>query len=91
MSVYAMPPPPDWSELYRLAITETDVRDLAKRITDAHRAIIERIEATATEPRGEEQQRMNDALHGLHMLQKEFESRQQAYGEVRSGPQGRVG
>jgi hypothetical protein len=91
MSVHAMPPAPDWNELYRLAITETDMRNLAKRITDAHRAIMERIEATAAEPRGEEQQRMNDALHGLLMLQKEFESRLQVYGEVRSGPQGRVG
>lgn len=91
MSVHAMPPTPDWNELYRLAITETDIRNLAKRITDAHRAILERMEATATEPRGEEQQRMNDALHGLLMLQKEFESRLQAYGELRSGPQGRVG
>jgi hypothetical protein len=91
MSVYAMSPTPDWNELYRLAITETDVRKLAKRIADAHRAIMERIEATATDPRGEEQQRINDALHDLHMLQKEFESRLQAYGEPRSGPQSRVG
>ena len=52
---------------------------------------MERMEATATEARGEEQQRMNDAHHGLLMLQKEFESRLQAYGELRSGPQGRVG
>ncbi|MBZ5614658.1 MAG: hypothetical protein LAO23_11665 [Acidobacteriia bacterium] len=86
-----MPPAPDWNELYRLAITETDVRNLAMRIADAHRAIMEGMEATATEARGEEQQRMNDALHGLLMLQKEFESRLQAYGELRNGPQGRVG
>jgi hypothetical protein len=91
MSVHAMPPTPDWNELYRLAITETDFRNLAKRITDARRAIMERMEATATEPGGEEQQKMNDALHGLHLLQKEFESRLQTYGELRCGPQGRVG
>jgi hypothetical protein len=87
MSAYAMPPTPDWNELYRLAISETDVRNLPKRMADAHRAIMERIEATAAKPLGSEQQRINDALHGLRELQQEFESRMQEYGEIRRGPQ----
>jgi hypothetical protein len=52
---------------------------------------MERIEATSRKPLGEEQQRMNDALHGLRILQQEFESRLQVYGEIRPGPQGQVG
>lgn len=90
MSANATPPTPDWNELCRLAITETDVRHLPKRMADAHRAIMERIEATATKPHGEEQQRINDALHGLRMLQQEFESRLQEYGEIRRGPQSQL-
>jgi hypothetical protein len=86
-----MPPTPDWNELYRLAITETDVRNLPKRMADAHRAIMERIEATAAKPLGNEQhneqQRIDDALHGLRVLQQEFESCLQEYGEIRRGPQ----
>jgi hypothetical protein len=87
MTVHAMPPTPDWNELYRLAITETDVRNLPKRMADAHRAIMERMEAIAAKPLGDEQQRINDALHGLRLLQQEFESRLQEYGEIRGGPQ----
>ena len=86
MTAHAMLPAPDWNELYRLAVTETDVRHLPKRIADAHRAIMERIEATAAKPRSEEQQMMNDALHGLRVLQQEFESHLQEYGELRRGP-----
>jgi regulator of protease activity HflC (stomatin/prohibitin superfamily) len=90
MTAHAMPPTPDWNELYRLAITETDVRHLPKRIADAHRAIMERIEATAREPLGNEQQRINDALHGLRVLQQEFENRLQEYGEIRRSPQSQL-
>jgi hypothetical protein len=75
MSVYVMSPAPDWKDRYRLAITETDLSILPKRLADAHRATKERIEARAAQPRGEELQRIKGALHGLRLLQKEFESR----------------
>jgi hypothetical protein len=91
MTAHATLPFPDWNELYRLATTETDFRKLQQRIADAHRAILERIEATAARPCAEEQQRLNDALRGLRLLQQEFESNLQQYGEIRRGPESRVG
>src|SRR5260370_24527128 len=90
MSVHAMPPTPDWNEVYRLAITETDVRNLPKRMADAHRAIMERVEATAAKLLGNEQQRIDYALHGLRVLQPEFENRPQEYRGIRRVPQSQL-
>lgn len=94
MSANATPPAPDWNELYRPAITEAGVRHLPKRMADAQRAIMERIEAAATKPHGEEERRIDDALHGLRMglrmLQQEFESRLQEHGGIRRGPQSQL-
>lgn len=86
MIIYGTPHPVDWHELYRLALTETAPRNLPKRIADAHAAIMDRIKVTAATPRDWEQQMMDDALHGLRVLQEEFESRLQEYGDLRNVP-----
>jgi hypothetical protein len=91
MTVQAMPSTPDWNELYRLAITEIDFRQLPKRIASAQNAIVERIAATVTEPCSDEQQMMCDALNGLRVLQKAFENHLQQFGEPGRGAKERVG
>ena len=47
---------------------------------------MDRIKVTAATPRDQEQQMMDDALHGLRVLQEEFESRLQEYGDPPNVP-----
>jgi len=77
--------PPDWTELYQLALLELDFTRLAQRIYDARNAILDRIEETNTKPFPyDERQQLTDALNGLRVIQLERESRMQKYGEPRA-------
>jgi hypothetical protein len=71
MSTNGAPRPQDWTELYQLAMLETDPAKLAPLITDAHRAILDRIQETLTKPISAEHERLSDALTGLRTLRQE--------------------
>ena len=78
------PRPPDWTELYQLAVTQLDPAKLQQRVADARNAILDRIEETHTKPFPcEERQQLTDALNGLRVIQQEYESRIQS-GESRT-------
>ena len=75
------PRPPDWTELYQLAVIELDPTKLRQRVTDARNAILDRVEETHTKPFPyQERQQLNDALNGLRVIQQEYERREQRYG-----------
>jgi hypothetical protein len=75
------PRPPDWTELYQLAVIELDPTKLRQRVTDARNAILGRVEETHTKPFPyQERQQLNDALNGLRVIQQEYERREQRYG-----------
>ena len=74
MSTNGTPQPQDWKELYQLAMLETDPAKLSPLIADAHKAILDRIQETLTKPVSPEQQRLSDALSGLHTLRQEVNS-----------------
>jgi hypothetical protein len=75
------PRPPDWTELYKLALTELDPTKLRQRVVDARNAILDRVEETQTKPSPyQERQQLNDALNGLRVIQQEYERREQRYG-----------
>ena len=77
--------PPDWTELYQLALLELDFTRLEQRIYDARNAILDRIEETNTKPFPyDERQQLTDALNGLRIIQLERESRMQRDGEPRA-------
>jgi hypothetical protein len=50
MTAAGAPRPPDWTELYQLAVMEFDPTRLVQRISDARNAILDRIEETHTKP-----------------------------------------
>jgi len=74
MSTDGTPRPQDWKELYQLAMLETDPAKLAPLITDAHKAILDRIQETLTKPISAEHERLSDALSGLRTLRQEVNS-----------------
>lgn len=90
MTTAGTPGPPHWKELYQLAILEPDPAKLPQRIADARIAVLNRIADTLTNPGLGEQQLLNDALNGLHVLRQEFDRRLQRYGELRAQPSSAV-
>ena len=74
MSTNSAPRPQDWKELYQLAMLEIDPAKLSPLITDAHKAILDRIQETLTKPLSAETERLGDALNGLRTLREEVNS-----------------
>ena len=75
------PRPPDWIELYQLAVTEPDPTKLRQLVADARNAILDRVEETHTKPFPyQERQKLNDALNDLRVIQQECERREQRCG-----------
>ena len=84
MSTDGTPRPPDWTQLYQLAVLESDPTRLPQRISDARNAILDRIEETLTKPYPyQERQQLTDALNGLRVVQQECESLLHRCGESR--------
>jgi hypothetical protein len=71
--------PRDWKTLYQLAILELDPMKLLGRIYEARLAIIDQLEVRPYS----EQQELNDALSGLHVIYQEYERKVQRFGEQR--------
>ena len=65
--------PPDWKDLYQLAILEMDPAKLPQRIEDARNAVLDRLEGSLSRRDYDEHQELNDALNGLRVLRKECE------------------
>jgi len=84
MTTAGTPCPPDWKQLYQLALVELDPVKLTQRIADARVAVLNRIEDTLKNPGTGEQQMLNDALNGLRVLRQEYDHRLQRYGEPRA-------
>jgi hypothetical protein len=59
----------DWKELYQKAVLETDPAKMPQRITEAHKAILDRIEELLTNPTQGEHRALDIALRRLSMLQ----------------------
>jgi len=79
------PRPADWTELYQLAVLESDPTRLPQRISEARTAILDRIEETLTKPYPyQERQQLTDALNSLRAVQQEYEGRIRRYGEPRT-------
>jgi hypothetical protein len=74
MSTNGTPRPRGWIDLYELAMLETDPAKLAPLIADAHKAILDRIQETLTNPLSAERERLSDALNGLRTLRQEVNS-----------------
>jgi hypothetical protein len=74
MSTNGTPRPRGRKELYELAMLETDPAKLSPLIADAHKAILDRIQATLTKPVSAERERLSDALNGLRTLRHEVNS-----------------
>jgi hypothetical protein len=60
----------DWKELYQCAMRETDAAKMPQRITDANRAILERIEELLTNPTQGEHRELDIALRRLRAKKK---------------------
>ena len=60
---------PDWKELYQSAMLETDLATMPQRITEANRAILDRIEELLTNPTQGEHRALDIALRRLRVLQ----------------------
>jgi hypothetical protein len=61
---------PQWKKPYEAAILELDPTKLPRRISEAHQAILNRIEELLTRPSDSEQHALNDALRNLRILRK---------------------
>jgi len=83
MNTDGAPRPPDWKELYRLAVIEVDTANLGQRISDARNAILDRLQENHTNAHYMERQELTDALNGLSVLQREHVTIQ-AVGERRA-------
>jgi hypothetical protein len=84
MSTDGAPRPPDWRDLYQLAVIELDPAKLTQRISEARGVILDRIQETLAKPSHyDERQQLSDALNGLRVLQQEHQHRIQQYGEPR--------
>jgi hypothetical protein len=74
----------EWHELYRLAMAERDPSKLTLRISEARKAIFDRIEQAFADPcKSKEREQLTDALNGLRTIQEQYESRIQRFGEPR--------
>ena len=67
---------PDWQAEYKAAMLELDHAKLSERVALARNAIAERLNVLAQDHIGalDERQAISDALNGLAMLEREFES-----------------
>ena len=61
---------PQWKTPYEAAILELDPNKLQQRISEAHQAILDRVEQLRTRPSDREQQALDDALRNLRVLRK---------------------
>src|SRR5437667_12467249 len=85
MTTVGTPRPPDWKDLYQLAVIELDPAKLSHRISDARNAILDRIQETiSVAAHYRERQELTDALNGLRLLRQEYERRVQQFGEPRT-------
>lgn len=92
MTTDGVPRPPDWKDLYHLAVVELDPAKLTNRITDARNAILDRIQETiSVAAHYQERQELTDSLNGLRVLQQEYERRVQQFGEPRTLPRRKAG
>ncbi len=71
-----------WEELYEAAVLETDDNNLSNRLQAAKATIDSRLHEMQADHGGtpEELQAISDALHGLNVLQAEWETRCHAAG-----------
>ena len=75
MPIHGAIRPPDWKDLYQLAVLELDPTKLPQRIEDARNAVLDRLEDSLSMRDYDEHQELNDALNGLRVLRKECERR----------------
>jgi hypothetical protein len=61
-----------WKQLYESAILELDSTKMPSRIAEARRAILDRAEETLSYPASDENRAINNALHGLRLLEAVF-------------------
>jgi len=62
---------PDWHELYRLAVAETDPVKIIHRISEARKAILDHIQETLPKPASyRELQELSNALNSLRTVQQ---------------------
>jgi hypothetical protein len=61
-----------WKQLYESAILELDSTKMPSRIAEARRAILDRAEETLSYPASDENRALNNALHGLRLLEAVF-------------------
>jgi len=65
--------PSNWKELYQQAMLETDLAKLPSLISTANNAILDRIEGADAPSLEGELMLLNNALHGLRLLRREYE------------------
>jgi hypothetical protein len=61
---------PRWKKPYEAAILELDHTKLQQRISEAHQAILDRLEQLRARPSDGEQRVLTDALRNLRVLRK---------------------
>jgi hypothetical protein len=61
---------PQWNKPYEAAILELDHTKLQQRISEAHQAILDRLEQLRARPSDGEQRVLNDALRNLRVLRR---------------------
>ena len=69
---------PDWRELYRLALLETDPYKLPQRVSDATHAVLEKLTQRHSPS---EDQDLQDALLVLGSLRRQYNHLVPAYGD----------
>jgi len=84
MTIHGASRPPDWKDLYQLAILETDPAKLPLLITKANDAILDQIEQSDAVSLEGELALLNDALHALRLLRREYERCLKEFGEQRN-------
>jgi hypothetical protein len=65
---------PQWKKPYEAAILELDPTKLQRRISEAHEAILNRVEELLPRPSDSELHALNDALQNLRILRKMCEA-----------------
>ena len=65
-----MPEDPDWNELYRAALQETDRERLLRRAEQAERAMKQALRAAIESDNSDERHRIAEALHRLAMIRR---------------------
>jgi len=68
----------DWKELYQSAMLETDLAKVPQRITEANRAILDRIEELLTNPTQGEHRALDIALRRLRVLHNNSSAKQKS-------------